>query len=66
MGQVVGVGAGSITLPPNVSRSTIAVQSLGSVKVLPQPVNDSFEAIATEFFYSRPQRNVVGIHWNSS
>ena len=28
-------------LPPKVSRSTIAAQSLGSVKVLVQPENDS-------------------------
>ena len=36
--------------PLNVSRSTIAAQSRGSVKVFVQPENDSFEAIAMELF----------------
>ena len=35
-------------LPSKVSRSTIAAQSRGSVKVLVQPAKDSLEAIATE------------------
>ena len=34
-------------LPPKVSRSTMAAQSRGSVKVLVQPLKDSLEAIAT-------------------
>ena len=33
-------------LPPKVSWSTIAAQSLGSVNVLVQPENNSFDAIA--------------------
>jgi len=40
-------------VPLNVSRSTIAAQSRGSVKVLVQPENDSLEAIAIELFTSR-------------
>ena len=40
-------------VPLKVSRSTIAVQSLGSVKVLVQPPNDSLEAMATALFSSR-------------
>jgi hypothetical protein len=39
----------------------MAAQSLGSVKVLPQPANDSFEAMATEL---RSSRSVST--WNSS
>ena len=35
-------------LPPKVSRSTMAAQSRGSVKVLVQPPKDSLEAIATD------------------
>lgn len=41
-------------VPLKVRRSTIAAQSRGSVKVLVQPANDSFEAMATLFFSSRP------------
>jgi hypothetical protein len=37
-------------LLPKVSRSTIAAQSRGPVKVLVQPPNDSLEAMATLFF----------------
>ena len=37
----------SMMLPPKVSRSTMAAQSRGSVKVLVQPENGSLEAIAT-------------------
>lgn len=36
-------------LPPNVSRSAMATQRLGSVKVLVQPEKDSLEAMATLF-----------------
>ncbi len=46
---------------PNVNRTTIAAQGRGSVKVLVQREKDSFEAIATEFFFSRSVRT-----WNSS
>jgi hypothetical protein len=35
-------------VPPKVSRSTMAAQSLGSVKVLVQPEKDSLDAIATD------------------
>ncbi|GIE92042.1 hypothetical protein Are01nite_85220 [Actinoplanes regularis] len=51
----------SMMVPLKVSRSTIAAQSLGSVKVLVQPEKDSLEAIATLFFSSRSVRT-----WNSS
>lgn len=40
-------------LPPKVSRSTIAAQSRGSVKVFVQPEKASLDAIATEAFSSR-------------
>jgi hypothetical protein len=33
-------------VPPKVSRSTMAAQSLGSVKVLVQPEKDSFSHLA--------------------
>jgi hypothetical protein len=46
---------------PKVSRSTIAAQSRGSVKVFVQPENDSLDAIATLFFSSRSVRT-----WKSS
>ncbi len=36
----------SMMFPPKVSRSTIAAQSRGSVKVLVQPLKLSFDAIA--------------------
>src|SRR5689334_23888770 len=39
-------------LPPKVSRSTMAAQSLGSVKVLVQPLKLSLEAMATLAFSS--------------
>jgi hypothetical protein len=39
-------------LPPKVSRSTMAAQRRGSVKVLVQPPKDSLEAIATLLFSS--------------
>lgn len=42
--------------PPKVSRSTIAAQSRGSVKVLVQPLKLSLEAMPTEFFSSRSVR----------
>jgi hypothetical protein len=48
VGEAVGVGAGFDDVPPKVSRSTIAAQSLGSVKVYVQPENDSSDAISTE------------------
>lgn len=51
----------SMMLPAKVSRSTIAAQSRGSVKVLVQPEKDSLLAMATEFFSSRSVRT-----WNSS
>jgi hypothetical protein len=35
-------------VPPKVSRSTMAAQSLGSVKVLVQPEKDSLDAIAAD------------------
>jgi hypothetical protein len=38
-------------VPPKVSRSTMAAQSLGSVKVLVQPEKDSLDAIGTNAFY---------------
>jgi hypothetical protein len=37
----------SLVVPPKVSRSTVAAQSLESVKVLVQPEKDSLDAIAT-------------------
>jgi hypothetical protein len=40
-------------LPPNVSRSTIAAQSRGSVKVLVHPLNGSLLAMALELRSSR-------------
>jgi hypothetical protein len=40
----------SMMLPPKVSRSTIAAQSRGSVKVFVQPENDSLDAMARLFF----------------
>jgi len=40
-------------VPLNVSRSTIAAQSRGSVSVFVQPEKDSFETIAMELFSSR-------------
>jgi hypothetical protein len=40
-------------LPPKVSRSTMAAQSRGSVKVSVQPPDDSLEAMATLLFSSR-------------
>ena len=43
-------------VPPKVSRSTMAAQSLGSVKVLVQPEKDSLDAIATDAFSSRSVR----------
>jgi hypothetical protein len=43
-------------VPPKVSRSTMAAQSLGSVKVLVQPEKDSLHAIATDAFSSRSVR----------
>ena len=43
-------------VPLNVSLSTIAAQSRGSVNVFGQPENDSLEAIATELFSSRSVR----------
>ena len=43
-------------VPLNVSRSTIAAQSLGSVNVFVQPESDSLEAIAMELFSSRSVR----------
>ncbi len=51
----------SIMVPLNVSRSTIAAQSLGSVNVFVQPENDSLDAIAMELFSSLSVRT-----WNSS
>jgi hypothetical protein len=42
----------SMMLPPNVSRSTIAPQSRGSVNVLVHQENDPFVAIATLLFSS--------------
>jgi hypothetical protein len=42
----------SMMFPPKVRRSTMAVQSLGSVKVLVHEETDSLEAIATLFFSS--------------
>lgn len=50
VGEAVGVAAGFDDVA--VSRSAIAAQSRGSVKVFVQPENDSLEAIATEFFSS--------------
>ena len=47
--------------PPKVSRSTMAAQSRGSVKVLVQPLNESLLAIATAVFSSRSVRT-----WKSS
>lgn len=41
----------SMMAPLKVSRSTIAAHKRGSVKVLVQPENDSFEAIAINFFF---------------
>lgn len=61
VGEAVGVGAGFDDVPPKVSRSTIAAQSLGSVNVFVQPEKDSFDAIPTEFFSSRSVRT-----WNSN
>jgi hypothetical protein len=43
----------SMMVPLNVSQSTIAAQSLGSVKVFAHPEKDSFEAIAIDLFSSR-------------
>ena len=43
-------------VPLKVSRSTMAAQRRGSVKVLVQPENDSLEAMAMEFFSSRSLR----------
>ena len=43
-------------VPLNVSLSTIAAQSRGSVNVFGQPENDSLEAITTELFSSRSVR----------
>lgn len=40
----------TVMVPLNVSRSTMAAHSRGSVNVFVQPPNDSFEAIATLFF----------------
>lgn len=51
----------SMIAPLKVSRSTIAAQRRGSVKVLVHSPNDSLEAIATLFFSSRS----VGT-WNSN
>lgn len=39
----------SMTVPLNVSRSTIAAQSLEPVNVVVQPPNNSLEAMATLF-----------------
>ncbi len=39
----------SMMVPLNVKRSTMAAQSRGSTKVLVQPENDSFDAIAMLF-----------------
>ena len=50
----------SMMVPLKVSRSTMAAQSRGSVKVLVQPENDSLEAIAIEFFSSRSVRTWKG------
>jgi hypothetical protein len=47
--------------PLNVTQSTIAAQSLGSVKVFVYPEKDSFEAIAIDLFSSRSVKT-----WNSS
>jgi hypothetical protein len=43
----------SMMFPPKVSRSTMAAQSRGSVKVFVQPPKLSLEAMATLFFSSR-------------
>ncbi|OJV81394.1 MAG: hypothetical protein BGO46_08040 [Microbacterium sp. 70-16] len=51
----------SMMVPLNVSRSTIAAHRRGSVKVFVHPLNDSLDAIATEFFSSRSVRT-----WNRS
>jgi len=51
----------SMMLPPNVSRSTIAAHSRGSLNVLVQPEKLSLDAIATELVSSRSVRT-----WNSS
>lgn len=40
-------------VPLKVSRSTMAAQRRGSVKVFVHPSNDSLEATATLFFSSR-------------
>ena len=61
MSESVGIGAGFDDVAADVSRSTIAAQSLGSVNVFVQPENDSFDAIATEFFSSRSVKT-----WKSS
>ena len=51
----------SMIWPAKVSRSTIAAQSRGSVKVFVQPEKASLEAIAMADFSSRSVRT-----WNSS
>ena len=51
----------SMMVALKVSRSTIAAQRRGSVKVLVQPLNDSLEAMATLAVSSRSVRT-----WNSS
>ncbi|WP_290512566.1 hypothetical protein, partial [Aeromicrobium sp.] len=42
----------SMMVPLNVSRSTIAVQSLRSVNLFVKPENDSLDAIAMKLFSS--------------
>lgn len=46
-GQAVGLGAGLDDGAVNVSLSTIAAQSQGSVKVLAHPLKESLDTIAT-------------------
>ncbi|CAN5586039.1 hypothetical protein BH24ACT15_BH24ACT15_37840 [soil metagenome] len=50
VGQAAAGGAGLDDLAVEVRRSTIAAQSLGSVKVFVQPENGSLEAIAMADF----------------
>ena len=49
-------------LPPKVSRSTIAAQSLGSVKVLVQPLKLSLLAIATAFLRRFKVAEIIDRH----
>jgi len=61
VGEAVGLGAGLDDVAAEREAVNDGGAEAGSVNVLVQPENDSFDAIATEFFSSRSVRT-----WKSS